>query len=59
MKQQECIPVGCVPSAALAILGGVSAQGGVCPRGCMPGGVLYTSPVDRQTPVKTTVADGN
>ena len=32
-KIQECIPVGCVLSAAVAV-GGVSAQGGVCPEGC-------------------------
>ena len=32
-QQQECIPVGCVPSAAVTVSwGGVSAQkGGVCP----------------------------
>ena len=42
--KQEKIPVGCVPSAAVAIRGGVSAQGeGVCPGrvsawgwGCLP-----------------------
>ena len=29
--QQECIPVGCAPSAAVAVSrGGVSSQGGVC-----------------------------
>ena len=52
MFKQECIPVGCVPSAAVAICwgggclpGGVSAQrgclprGGVCPGVCLPGGV--------------------
>ena len=49
-KKQECIPVGCVPSAAVAVcwggvcLGGgvcpgVSAQGGVCPGGCLHRGV--------------------
>ena len=31
--KQECIPVGCVPSAAVAISGGVSAWG------CLPRGV--------------------
>ena len=51
---QECIPVGCVPPAAVAVRGGVclgvsaqggvsaevvSAQGGVCPVGCLPRGV--------------------
>ena len=44
--KQECIPVGCVPSAAVAITGGgevsawgVSAQeeGGVCAGGVCPG----------------------
>ena len=51
MCKQECIPVGCVPSTAVAVswMGGVSArrvsdqgvsvQGGVCPGGCLPGGV--------------------
>ena len=45
--KQECIPVGCVPSAAMASAGGggstrvgVSGQGGVClgvsARGCLP-----------------------
>ena len=45
--QQECIPVGCVPSAALAVWwGGGGAQGGVCPvgvsdqRGVFPGGIV-------------------
>ena len=39
--KQECIPVGCVPSAAVAVSGGegvclgVSAQGGVCPGECL------------------------
>ena len=31
--QQESIPVGCIPSAAVAV------GGGVCPGECMPGGV--------------------
>ena len=41
--QQECIPVGCVPSAAVAVGGGLhrglSAWGGVCPGGwvCLGG----------------------
>ena len=30
---QECIPVGCVPPAAVAVRGGVSAQEGYLPRG--------------------------
>ena len=33
--KQECIPVGCAPSAAVAVLGGV-CLGGVCPGGCLP-----------------------
>ena len=43
--QQECIPVGCVLSAVVAI-GGMSGQGGVwsggsvCPEGCLPKGCL-------------------
>ena len=39
--KQECIPLGCVPSAVVAVSGerGVSAQvGGVCPGGCLPMG---------------------
>ena len=36
--QQECIPVGCVPSAAEAVCG-VSARG----RGCLPGGGVSAS----------------
>ena len=44
-RSQECIPVGCVPSAAVAVWrgggGGVSAQGRVCPGvGCLPGGCI-------------------
>ena len=36
----KCIPVGCVPSAAVAILRGVSAYGGCLPRECVyPEGV--------------------
>ena len=45
--EQECIPVGCVPSAAVAVSGargvfpGVSAQGGVCLRGGgLPSGIV-------------------
>ena len=65
-EKQECIPVGCVPPAAVTVCrggclpGGGSAQGGVCPEGgCLPGGCLpmgggvHLPPVDRQTPVKT------
>ena len=47
---QECIPVGCVPSAAVAVspgggvcsqgdrLGGCLLWGGVCSQGCLPPG---------------------
>ena len=45
--QQECIEVGCVPSAAVAVRGG-----GVCPedvsRGGLPWGGVHP-PVDRMT----------
>ena len=37
-REKECIPVGCVPSAAVAVCWGVSAPGG----GSVPGeGVLW------------------
>ena len=37
--RQECIPVGCVPSAATAVPGGGKFAGGVLPRGgCFLGG---------------------
>ena len=38
VRIQESIPVGCIPSAAVAISGVRSAQGGVCPGevGCLP-----------------------
>ena len=43
-EQQECILVGCVPSAAVAggggVPSGVSAQGGVSPEGCLSGEYL-------------------
>ena len=48
--KQECIPVGCVPSAAVAVpggvcLGGVCLIGGVClPRGVSAKGVADTLP---------------
>ena len=32
IKKQECIPVGCLPSAAVV----VSREGGVCPEECLP-----------------------
>ena len=33
IRKQECIPVRCVPYAAVTVLGGVSAQGVYLPRG--------------------------
>ena len=48
-EKQECIPVGCLPSAAVAMSitcmhwAGVSAQGGVCPGGVYSG--MQTSPL--------------
>ena len=38
--KKECIPIGCVPSAAVAISGGGFATGGVSAwAGCLPKGV--------------------
>ena len=37
-NKQECIPVGCLPSAAVAV-------GGVSSRGYLPGGGVY-APLD-------------
>ena len=59
--KQECIPVGCVPSAAVAVCwgGGVSAQwgvcleGGVCPGGCLPRGVSVRGCMPRAGGVST------
>ena len=48
LLQQECIPVGCVLSAAVAVCRGMSAWGVcICPRGlCLPGvrGIWQTPP---------------
>ena len=44
--QQECIPVGCVLSTAVAILGGVSAYGRVC---LLVGGGCLPHPMNRMT----------
>ena len=43
--QQECIPIGCIPSTAVTIgervsAGGVSALGDVCPGGCLHRGCV-------------------
>ena len=52
-KEQECIPVGCIQSAAVDVSGGclpgggcfcpgrVSARGGVCLGGCLPWEGVY------------------
>ena len=40
--KKECIPVGCVPSAAVAISGGFATGGVSAWAGCLPRGV-YTS----------------
>ena len=47
-RKQECIPVGCVPSAAVAVCwrmylvpGGVNGLGVPCPRGCTWSGRVY------------------
>ena len=46
--EQECIPVGCVPSAAVAVLkGSVSGQGEGCV--CLPRGMYTSSTVNRIT----------
>ena len=63
IKKQECIPVGCVPSAVLAILWGVFAQGCLS-RGYLPKGLSATPCKQSQIPVKTLpyrnyVADDN
>ena len=65
--KQECIPVGCVSSAAVAVCwAGVSAQeGGVCPGGevCLEGRCTPPLWTDRHlwkhNLSTTTVADGN
>ena len=53
-NEQECIPVGCISPASVAISGGVSAQGGVCVcLGCVLPPIAcwstYPSPVNRMT----------
>ena len=40
LERQECIPVGCVPSAVAAISRGVLPAGVYFPRGCAAGGCL-------------------
>ena len=52
---QECFPVGCVPSAAVAVSGGggVSAQGWCLPRGVSAHGGVHFPSVDIQTLLTT------
>ena len=38
--QEEHIPVGCIPSATVAVFGGGFCLGGVCQGGCLTGGCL-------------------
>ena len=55
--QQECIPVGCVPSATVAVSGGVCSGGGLLPgdvcswRDVCPQGVVSKHAL-RQTPLR-------
>ena len=44
-KKRECIPVGCVPSAAVAVSGGCLPMGGK--GSCLPRGVYTPLPVNR------------
>ena len=48
MYKQECIPLGCVPSAAV---GDSSWRGGVCPGGCAP------PPVDRMADANNCIVN--
>ena len=49
-KRRDCIPVGCVPSAAVALCygRGVSGHGGCLAGGCLPRGVPVNGMTDRQ-----------
>ena len=64
--KQECIPMGCVPTAPVAIWGEGSARGG----GCLPSGGIFPGECTPPPPPRgqtdtcknlcaTTVADGN
>ena len=71
-SQQKCIPVGCVPAAAVAVCctgRGVSARGGVvsaqegdsapvCPGGCLPHWPKWQTLL-KTLPCRNYVADGN
>ena len=55
-SKQECIPVGCVPSAVVAVCWGglpgggcLPGGGGYLPRGCLPGGCI-TAFTEADTP---------
>ena len=52
MLNQECIPVGCLSSAGLAV-GGGCLSGRCLPRGCLPGGVCPSACWDSQPPGQT------
>ena len=62
LSKQECIPVGCVPSAAVAVCSGGGegvpapggGEGGVCSGGCLvPGRGVVSQHALRQTPLWT------
>ena len=65
-KKQECIPVGCILSAAVAVCWGggvsargVSAQGAVSAQGgqCLPGGVCIPACTEADTPLVDRMTD--
>ena len=47
IQKQECIPVGCVPSAAVAISPAMHAPPNTRPLSCMPPAIHVPPPVDR------------
>ena len=47
--KQECIPVWCVPSAAVAVCWGCLPRGGVFPGGCIPACTGTDPPMNRMT----------
>ena len=53
----ECIPVGCVPSAAVAVCwgGGCLPAKGVSDRGCLPGGMCLTHTLVKTLPFRNFV----
>ena len=46
--QQECIPVGCIPSTAVAVTGRCLPRGGGCDQGCVCLGRLWQTPPPRE-----------